>query len=627
MDAVATDCAVRSESVENMPPSVVTPRSIIESARSTADTRNTSGLTPNLGGHGPGSAPPTMPEDDPRDHSVAAAPTYFNRNPLVGSNRSFATDPQGKYWYMGPTSSWSFCQRILGMIGAHISEEEPVVNPWALESIPLKWNPIGLDEPPEVGSLPSFEYATLLLSTVNYHLGSLYGIINHEYFCMHMEMFYRDPAKEAQESRFWYAQFLLVLAFGEAFISVGSTQPIAGLNYAVRGLSLLPCFSPLQKNSLAAVEALCLAALYVQALDSRLISFQLIGQALRICVIEGWHRHMSALQVTSSHAKRCTTIFWTAYMIDREFGTLIGAPCSIRDEDITVDLCDPSQSNPGKTEALALQVQMARLTAKILTGIYGVDRSARGTLLVDIQSALHGIALVKKELGSYLDTRFKATDIRTSKIATNLTLSYHHCVVLATRPLVVCALHKSLARVDCSVQIQDGSVRSLLQSCTDSALNILRILKALGDNNMVDHLLSLQLETAFSSAVVLYVIDKLLPGFLTDNSWLQAAHEIFDIMVSKGSLAAPLRSREFQHLQQKMDSYMRKPSQERTSSSSRRDSGLQETDLRSDGEAAGWLESFASWGPLEHHSDFTLSADDLLNLADGLEADEFLVQD
>lgn len=93
-----------------------------------------------------------------------------------------------------------------------------------------------------------------------------------------------------------------------------------------------------------------------------------IGQALRICVIEGWHRPMPSLDIDSFYTKRCTTIFWTAYIIDREFGTLIGAPSSIRDLDITVRVPSPMGASFEQPEAFALQVQIARLTANILSG-------------------------------------------------------------------------------------------------------------------------------------------------------------------------------------------------------------------------------------------------------------------
>lgn len=160
---------------------------------------------------------------------------------------------------------------------------EPPVYPWDLETINLTWSPVGLYDQPDVSGLPSCEYALYLLSTVQYHLGSLYEIIDHEAFREQVERFYQDPAGEAYRSRFWYSQFLLVLAFGEAFLTTGSNKGVPGIKYASRGLSLIPSLIPMDKDkeTLAVVQAHCLAALYLQAVDLRLMAFQIVSTVPR----------------------------------------------------------------------------------------------------------------------------------------------------------------------------------------------------------------------------------------------------------------------------------------------------------------------------------------------------------
>lgn len=71
-------------------------------------------------------------------------------------------------------------------------------------------------------------------------------------------------------------------------------------------------------------------------------------------------------------------------MLDREFAALIGAPSSIRDEDITVMLPAEVESSVEDIN-LTLHVRLSRLIAQILTSkyinlSYGV-RSA--TLVID----------------------------------------------------------------------------------------------------------------------------------------------------------------------------------------------------------------------------------------------------
>lgn len=155
-------------------------------------------------------------------------------------------------------------------------QPEPPLDPWDLETLNLTWTPVGLSQQPDVANLPAHDYAVFLLSTVQYHLGSLYDIIDHVSFQQQLGRFYGDHT-EASRSRFWYCQFLFMLAFGEVFVSTGSSKSIPGINYASRALALIPSIVPLDENSLPAVEALCLASLYLQAVDLRLMAFQLVS--------------------------------------------------------------------------------------------------------------------------------------------------------------------------------------------------------------------------------------------------------------------------------------------------------------------------------------------------------------
>lgn len=368
------------------------------------------------------------------------------------------------------------------------------------------------------------------------------------------------------------------------------------------------------------------------------------------------------------HSRRCNTVFWTAYIIDREFGTLIGAPSSIRDEDITTKL--PSEADgSAKAAALTLQIKLARLTAMILTGVYGVDRNFDGTLLRDTQSVLHSIAAVSRDLTAYLDTRLGGTDIRTSKIATRLILSYHHvncrcsslprpskaylpqCVVLTTRPLVMCVLQRRLAGNESADSIPDGPISSLLESSSYSALNILKTLKALGDSNLLgmfsnvtkftenineltpaDAFLPFQMETAFSSAFLLHTLNAVLPGFVQDTSWLETVHGIFDMMIAKGSPAAQLRKREFQRLEDVMTSYLQRGQDEVVPDLPEEVASLSETAAESlrglfQNTDAETVDECSPWGLLGSHGGFAMSPTEILTLADSLLMEDFIVHE
>lgn len=181
--------------------------------------------------------------------------------------------------YIGPTSSWAFCRRVLAIVGNHTPWPEAPVHPWDLENIDFSWTPIGLTEQPDVTGLPSYDHALYMLASVEYNLATLDCIIDYVSFRENLEIFYEDLAATAMQNRLWYSQFLLVLAFGESFTSTGpATGKVPGIDYASRALSLIPNLVPMngKKDSLAVVQAHCLAALYLQAIDLRLMAFQMV---------------------------------------------------------------------------------------------------------------------------------------------------------------------------------------------------------------------------------------------------------------------------------------------------------------------------------------------------------------
>lgn len=172
------------------------------------------------------------------------------------------------------------------------------------------------------------------------------------------------------------------------------------------------------------------------------MSFIQIGLALRFCVIEGMHRHMPEEVVGAEHSQRCKTIFWVVYMLDREFAAQIGAPSSIRDEDITVRLF--SSGNLDESN-ITLHVRLARLNARILTSksklfglkalwpslirivaVYGVGNEFDGTLIKNTQSIFRSLAELLQDLNIFLNTHFQGSVSRASQKAIRLILAYHH---------------------------------------------------------------------------------------------------------------------------------------------------------------------------------------------------------
>ena len=92
-------------------------------------------------------------------------------------------------------------------------------------------------------------------------------------------------------------------------------------------------------------------------------SFSLqIGQALRFCMVEGIHRDLPGAAFSEQLSRRCTTLWWTVYVLDRRLSAQMGAPSSIRDEDITAGL--PWQGDDSTMAiTLTLSIKLSRLIA------------------------------------------------------------------------------------------------------------------------------------------------------------------------------------------------------------------------------------------------------------------------
>lgn len=176
---------------------------------------------------------------------------------------------------MGPTSSWSFCRRVLALLGKRIPEAAP--DPWHRPdqgAFPIHWVPLPHDENPEVSNLPPLDYALHLLSTAKFYLGNLFVVIDEPEFIRSIHELYEDPAAKAKANRTWYALFLLVLAFGKAFPAfTRSRREPPGSAYALRAMTMLPDMTSLYSDPVVAGQTLVLAALYFQSLDMRVAAY------------------------------------------------------------------------------------------------------------------------------------------------------------------------------------------------------------------------------------------------------------------------------------------------------------------------------------------------------------------
>ncbi|EEU48333.1 uncharacterized protein NECHADRAFT_23096, partial [Fusarium vanettenii 77-13-4] len=432
--------------------------------------------------------------------------------------------------FLGPTSMWSFFRRAVALAEKRqpLSQlTSPDIFGVDGDAFRLRWVPQPPEAVPDLENLPPVDYALCLFHTVKFHLGQFAQIIDEPTFLARLEAFDGKALEVAQTQRLWLTEYLLILAFGEAFTAqAGPALVPPGSNFAERALAVLPDFAQLHEEGLESIEVLALVALYFHSIDMRSSAYQYIGHALRLCYIEGIHREMSE-QVFGPHlVQRCRTLWWNVYILDRRLSAQLGAPSSIRDEEITMGLPLTESGGSSTAVTLSLSVKLSRLLATIMTG-----------KLADHDE----IMLTRKQ------------STTPSRMMSSITLMYHHCILHATRPLVMC-LFKAFVEPGKPDHGRDLSISppiaSLLKSAVSSALATLKLLTSLEKQRPIESFLPFDLEYAFASALSLCIIRTVLPHFVPDQSWFQKAVSLLDKMISQGGIVARLRKNELQRLEQ-----------------------------------------------------------------------------
>lgn len=167
---------------------------------------------------------------------------------------------------------------------------------------------------------------------------------------------------------------------------------------------------------------------------------------MRMALVEGWHRALPVEQLGEKMVERCKNIWWTIYILDSRFSSLIGTPNSVNDEDITAMLWDLRNCSQ-EAAALTLHVKISQVVTRVLNSkypnavdissltlvaVYSVDGKLGGIFLRKMRSVLHEMTDLSRELENVFAHRFQNSVDAISGVTTRLTLSCH-LVCLLTR--------------------------------------------------------------------------------------------------------------------------------------------------------------------------------------------------
>ncbi|KAI1861080.1 hypothetical protein JX265_009699 [Neoarthrinium moseri] len=235
-------------------------------------------------------------------------------NPLAESPSTFIAASNGKRFYLGTSSNWSFSRKVLQLAHQNVHQAPLASDALLFDGLAYDLGWLGSDGSvaPDMLAIPTPDHAIYLINAVKFHCGHMFHLFENDEFHMRLHQFYADPESTTTTTDLWYIHFLLILAFGKIFImqkSVGKWP--AGAEFFRRALQLLPPAHILCQDAVVGTEILCCIALYLQCIDHRNAAHLYIGDAMRTALCYGMHTDMPVAQLGEEHVQRCRKIWWT----------------------------------------------------------------------------------------------------------------------------------------------------------------------------------------------------------------------------------------------------------------------------------------------------------------------------
>ena len=188
--------------------------------------------------------------------------------------------------------------------------------------------------------------------------------------------------------------------------------------------------------------------------EQTLIFLLQIGLAMRIALSLGMNREPPRDLLDEAEFRRRRRAWWTLYIIDRKLTLIVGAPLSIRDEDIDISMPDPDEfgtSNAGLIMHIRLanlegQVKQSkcmhfivegRLAHETVSAAYSIDSTVDKTFVHGLQQIFAYMGNLAKDFTGLLSLSLQNPK-RVSRTAATLHIMYHQvCVYLAREVMLI----------------------------------------------------------------------------------------------------------------------------------------------------------------------------------------------
>ncbi|CAG8186528.1 unnamed protein product [Penicillium olsonii] len=387
---------------------------------------------------------------------------------------------------------------------------------------------------------PTLPQARLLIQVVFSQVTRVYHVVLRKSTLDQLEDAYRkadfnDPVLTCK--------FFALFALGEVYSARSNSSSdckVPGVAYYVNAIMLIPILP--ERPSLAHIESLLVLSLYSFFLNRRHSAFLLVGSAMRLGLTLGLNHDIPESKcpnpVDRQHRIR---LWWAIYVFDRMYGSKVGWPIQIADEDIYVEMPskiagDVHDDHNSDTEFLVASIELAKITGQVSDQIYS-RKSHTDSFLQREQKLL--IAL--KQWCFALPPQIRLhRDGPAPKNVVSLHLQFNQCIMLASRPVL---LH-ALIQAKCSKPQDESQVairqtlKTLREACIHSARNTHALIMEEWINGSLPIFGYFYAHYLFSSALVMVVSSQVYADNGNDFALFEAAFEILRAMSDHGNLAA-----------------------------------------------------------------------------------------
>ncbi|KAH3900112.1 Put3p SCDLUD_003079 [Saccharomycodes ludwigii] len=438
-------------------------------------------------------------------------------------------------------------------------------------------------------TLPSYSYAVLLVDTfVTYNDGCFY-FFNEGFVKEGLRLTYNgeNVYQDQTLQTIWFCKVLLIFSIGEMYLGRSNDQDglkltsskggprLPGSGFFEQASEIFDClFSSGRIENLTkkgGIEVMLLYAFYLQVADCTIASYFYFGQALRACLILGWHVDAERDTLTRFELEHRRRIWWTVYMFERMLSSKAGLPLSFMDNTISTEFpSDFDMSNPPshcehyvfpESDYIVNCIKITQINAKILSKLY--QRQPTSNILPILKGIIFDLLQWRSNLPDFLQVNFDAESFHISRLCTNMFSEYFQGLNLAIRPLLyhftsillreIGELAKDQPVPYINLQKYSRNISMFLNCSLQASINLIKSMRDVSQQNMVALFGYMDREYLFTSASTLILFISTFGVYEQTKVYLDSALQIFTKMRNLGNNPAGLRRKQLLKLMSDLD--------------------------------------------------------------------------